>query len=773
MSARRLRATIASGDPLDVRHFHVSAGPSAPFEATVTCVSENHDIDLEAVVGQAGSFSIQWDGGEPRTFSGVVRSFEQTAAEDRGLSTYRMTLVPKIWLLSQRRNHRMFQRRSDVGIVIALLGEWGISPRLALSGSYKKRKYRVQYGETDLDFMSRLLEDAGVTWFSDPASSDVVLSDAPQAGPARAPLPFREHPTTADREHATAIRVGRQVRPGKVAIRDHDYRRPPAFRLLAAAGAGGGVEAQLESFSYEPGAFLVESDKGESTPFADDKGKFRADEGEGAALAERRLSAARAGARTVSFDTNVLDVGPGSVVSFLDHPRTDLGPGKCFLVTASEMRGDVNGEWSHTCQAVSADSPYCPPRVTPRPTARGVESATVVGPPGEEIHTDEHGRVRVHFHWDRESRMDDSSSCWIHVSQPWSGTGYGGTNLPRVGQEVIVDFLGGDPDRPVIVGRVYTSLQKPPYKLPENRTQSGWKSSSTGGEGGYNEVMFEDAAGRELFRMQAERDLDKLVKRDESARIGNDHTEQVGRDESLTVGRDRARRVGHDEALQIGNDQTAEVGNDQTVTVARDQTVTVGDDQSVIVQHDGARLVGNDETITVGNNRSQSVGANESLVVGLNLSENVGGDRSVKIGKDLREKIGDDRKVEVGGDLSEKIARSKTETVGRLSNEAVALSKSVSVGMAYDLTVGGDMTARVSGSATEEVSAKKTVTVGEKITITCEKSVVTIDKEGQITITGNDVTVDGSGKIHVRARGDVFIQSDAKVNVKSGQVNMN
>src|SRR5262249_42052966 len=157
------------------------------------------------------------------------------------------------------------------------------------------------------------------------------------------------------------------------------------------------------------------------------------------------------------------------------------------LVVESQIDGVLDRSFSHHVEARSADRPYHPPIVTPRPKVNGVESATVVGPPGEEIHTDEFGRVRVQFHWDREGKLDDNSSCWIHSSQPWGGAGYGGVNLPRVGQEVLVDFLGGDPDRPVIVGRVYTNLQKVPYKLPANKTQSGWKSNSTNNTGGYNE----------------------------------------------------------------------------------------------------------------------------------------------------------------------------------------------------------------------------------------------------------------------------------------------
>jgi type VI secretion system secreted protein VgrG len=224
------------------------------------------------------------------------------------------------------------------------------------------------------------------------------------------------------------------------------------------------------------------------------------------------------------------------VMSMTGHPHDALGDGKALLIVESSLNGTQSGEWGHHCEARGTEVPFRPEVVTPKPSVNGVESATVVGQKGEEIHTDEFGRVRVHFHWDRESKMDENSSCWIHVSQAWGGAGYGGSNLPRVGQEVLVDFLGGDPDRPVIVGRVYTNLQKTPYKLPANKTQSGLKSNSTGGGGGYNEVMFEDAEGKELVNIQAQRDLTKLVKRDATHTVKNNQTTTVWKSDSLLVG---------------------------------------------------------------------------------------------------------------------------------------------------------------------------------------------------------------------------------------------
>ncbi|MGK3967641.1 type VI secretion system Vgr family protein [Sorangium sp. So ce118] len=572
----RAEAQIASGDMLDVRRFQVTERMSSLFEVQVVAVSDNPDIDFEAVIGQPMTFTAHAN--RTRIWSGLCSHLQQVAVEERHLSTYELTLVPRLWLATQRRNHRMFQHKSEVDIALQLLGEWGISPTRRLASEYKKRKYRVQYGESDYTFISRMLEDAGVSFYFDSGGeSRLVLDDRPQANAARVPIAYREHPTDADREHVTKVVVGRRLRPGKYTVRDHDHRRPANYKLLATAAGAGSVEEQLERFHYVPGAFLFESQKGESSPTADEQGKYRADELEGEALAQRRLEAKRASAREIGFKTNVIDPVPGAVLSFLEHPKSELGPDKKLLILESQLSGEVPGVWEHSCVAVSADAPYRPPLRTRKPRAQGVESATVVGPPGEEIHVDEFGRVRVHFHWDRESKMNNDSSCWIHVSQPWGGAGFGGTNLPRIGQEVIVDFLGGDPDRPIIVGRVYTNLQKTPYSLPANKTQSGWKSSSSPSTDGYNEIMFEDKAGSELVRMQAEKDLHKLVKNDQETTIGRDRTTGIGNNEDVTVGNNATKSVMNSLREMVGMIRARAVGIDETVQIGRNQTINVGE----------------------------------------------------------------------------------------------------------------------------------------------------------------------------------------------------
>jgi type VI secretion system secreted protein VgrG len=589
LGGKNLEVEVGSGDTLDVRQFAVHERLSSLFQINLVAVSDNPSIDFDAVVGQPARFSMA-AGRHDRSWSGVCNHFEQVRVEPTGLSTYQFSIVPILWLLTQRKNHRMFQQISELDIVVKLLGEWGIEPVLRVDkGAYKKRKYRVQYGESDFTFMSRMLEDVGITFYfeAEGGETKLVLSDAPQANPKREPaLTFVDDTSMVKNvalEFVTSVRMGQRVRPGKYTMRDHDYRKPPTYKLMSSASKGLPVEEKLERFQYTPGAFLFGADAGEATPHADDKGKTRSDEKEAAVLAQKRLDAKRGSARVATFETNAYDLAPGVVVGISGHPHAALGDGKSFLVVEASLSGTDRGEWSEHCEVRGTEIPFRPELKTPKPNVNGVESATVVGPPGEEIHVDEFGRVRVHFHWDRESKMDDSSSCWIHVSQPWGGAGYGGTNLPRVGQEVLVDFLGGDPDRPVIVGRVYTALQKTPYKLPENKTQSGWKSNSTGGGGGYNEIMFEDAGGRELLNIQAEKDLKKLVKNDESVSIGNDRTKSVGHDDTHTVGNDRSRVVGNNEAVTIGVNQTITIGSNHTTTVGANQTTSVGGDQRVTV----------------------------------------------------------------------------------------------------------------------------------------------------------------------------------------------
>jgi len=733
-----LSLRVDSGEPFDVREFNVRERMSTLFEIVLEVTSPNPNVDFESIVGQRASFRIRDDlhtGTPERFWTGICRHIEQVAVEPSGLSTYRLVLVPTLWLATQRRNHRIFQQITEPDIVLKLLGEWYIQPDLRLTSNYKKREYRVQYAESDFAFLSRMLEDAGISFFFEQGGEEtrLVLTDAPQKAEARKnKIAFRDNPMQASAEHITKVRIGQQVRPGRYTMQDVDYRRAPSHQPKASAEMHGvDVESRLEQFHYAPGAFLFGTDKGEGTPVADDRGKSRTDDREGEALVRKRLEAERADAKVCTFETNVLDLAPGIVMSVLDHPRAELGEDRRWLVVASEQRGTYGGEYTHTCEIRSADVAYRPQVETSKPRISGVESATVVGPAGEEIHTDEFGRVRVHFHWDRESRMDESSSCWLPVSHPWAGHGFGMINLPRIGQEVLGDFLGGDPDRPMITGRVYTALQPVPYGLPGNKTQSGWKSESSKGGAGFNEIRFEDKKGDEQVYIQAEKNLDKLVKNDETITIGHDRTETVKHDESVTIQHDRVKLVVHDETVTVGHDRTRFVKHDESITVDNDRTRFVGVNETLTVGKNRTRAVGNDETVQIANNRSKKVGKNETEKVGMSRSRFVGVNETVKVGKSQNIKVGGSRSVKVGKSDSEK----------------VTLSKSVMVGLSHSTLVGGMMSTTVGLMSTEMVGLMKTVTVGKKLEIKCGKSKIVMEKSGKITIEGTEIAI--NGKKHV------------------------
>ncbi|WP_441287330.1 type VI secretion system Vgr family protein [Sorangium sp. KYC3313] len=571
---------------LSVRRVVVQEAVSELFSVSVWARSRLSDLELESLVGQSASLQIQPDAAHlhwlnSRLWQGVCSHVEQVQAEPTGLSTYYLRIVPRLWLLTQRRGHRIYQHLSIPDIVDALLGEWAIEPAWKIDrGAYPRLEYRVQHGESDHAFLSRLLEEAGIAYtFPDRgADTKLTLSDKLEAEPLRPgpPLPYVDNPLeTAEREFVTRVRLGHEVRPGASTIRGHDFRKP-SFALTGEAPAAPAPEAKYEQYRYEPGAFLAAS-AGGGAPIGDAKGVYRHDPKHGADLSTRVLAAMRADKRGVLFEANVIDLYPGRVFAVDQHPHPELGKGP-LMAAELEIVASLGEPWSVRGRALFADPtvPYRPARKTPRPVAPGLQSATVVGPPGAEIHTDELGRVRVQFPWDREGKLDDNSSCWMRVSQGWAGAGFGMFMLPRVGQEVLVAFLDGDPDLPIVAGRAFNGRELVPYKLPDHKTVSTWKSSSSPGGEGYNEIKFEDQAGQELVYMQAQRDRNQLVKRDEVERTARHKRSTVGGDEHLVVKGARKQLVHGGDHVHVKLDQRTAVDGSVSLTVAVNRDERVG-----------------------------------------------------------------------------------------------------------------------------------------------------------------------------------------------------
>ena len=656
---------FASGDAsLSVRNFCVDEGLNGHFTVAVTARSPDPDLPLADFVGREAAFVLTGAIERRRRWTGLCSRMEQTRVEPNGLSTYELTLVPRLWLLTQRRNHRIFQHQSIPDILDALLAEWGIEPRWSVNReAYPGLELRIQYGETDYAFLSRLVEEAGISFFfldDLDQGSLLVFNDRPHANdPRAARLPFVDAPAAAQSgriEYVTAVRVSDEVRPGKHVIRDFDFRRP-AHRLFGDVGGAGDIEAALEQYHYLPGAALAETGQPGDTPVGDDKGVGRHADATGQRLAERYFQSHRLQKRNVHFQTNAFDLAPGVVFALEHHPRADLGPDRALLVAQTRFQGTVGEEWSLSVKALFADQAYYPPHLTLKPRIDGVQSAVVVGPDGQEIHTDEYGRVRVQFHWDREGEFNDDSFVWVRVSQGWAGGGYGMISLPRVGHEVLVQFMDGDPDSPVVVGRAFNAATTAPYALPDHKTVSTWRSASSPGADGFNELKMEDKKGQELLYLQAEKDHAKLVKNDEVSLIGNDRTKLVEHDEMSSIKNDRVKVVQHDERVLVQNDRTGLVGNDEHLAVGRDRVAQIKKNETLAVGKNHATQVGKSASLAVAETRAAHIGKSDQTSVGESQSVTVGQSRSTTVGVNYSTLVGSRYSVMIGNGLGGQLVR--------------------------------------------------------------------------------------------------------------------
>ena len=599
-----LELSFESGeDTLGVRRFSVHESVSSLFDVSIVARSPNEDIDLESIVGKSAGFLLVDQVLTARAWTGIVAEMEQIRAEAPtaagiGLSTYFIRIVPVMWLLTQRKNNRIFQKQTIPQIVEKILGEYGIKPKPKLAEPHPEHEYRVQYGETDFAFVSRLLEEEGISYYFGQKGSDkgitseLVLTDRPQTGDARPPIVCTDNPNEAGaNEYVTNLHVSHRVRPGRATHRDYDFEKPD-YLLLGNSEKAKAPEDLYEQYVYEHGIFTEEK-----------PGKTRAD---------IHLESRRRDKRSVTFHSNVFGLSPGTLFSLLDHPRPDLTPDKKLLVIEASLEGTATTEWNLSGHAVFTDVPYRPAQATPRPVIHGLQSAIVVGPKGEEIHTDEHGRVRVQFHWDREGKFDDKSSLWLRVSHGWAGAAYGMFALPRVGHEVLVAFWEGNPDEPVVVGRAYNQKVRVPYKLPDEKTKSTWRTDSSPNSNGFNEIMFEDKAGRELVYIQAQKDLSKLVKNNESERTGANRTVIVGANRSSVVGANDATLVGAKYSVAMVS--------------PKDLKILKGQDPDVTPTTTMIEMVDNKITLTTGKATIEIDGANILLKADGDINLRAGGD---------------------------------------------------------------------------------------------------------------------------------------------------
>ena len=581
---------------LQVLEFTGREAVSQPYRFELELVSERPDLDLESLLQRPAFLAFTADG------AGIHGQIHRTAQGESGkrLTRYRLAIVPRLAYLAHRTNQRIFQHRSVPQIIATVLEEHGI---LAGDGHrfdlgpviYPERDYCVQYDETDLHFIQRLCEEEGIHYHfqHSRAGHVLVFGDDQTVFPTLAPVAYQQDSgLVADEPVVKRFGVRVETRTNRVTRRDYDFEKP---RLSLEAAARGDTQPDLEDYDY-PGRFV--------------------DRERGKHLARRTLERHRHDFELADGESDQPLLLSGHFLPLEAHPRGDwnqlwlltevlhegkqpqvleesvtdlsaspaLTPSPLWAEERASANTDFHQGYRNRFTATPWAVPYRPPLAHPKPRILGSQSAVVTGPPGEEIHCDEYGRVKVQFFWDRQGQGDDKTSCWLRVSSSWAGDQYGGIAIPRVGMEVLVTFLEGDPDQPLVTGCLYHKEHQVPYDLPANKTRTVFKTLSSPGGGGYNELRIEDRKGAEQIYIHAQRDWDENIEHDQKIRVGHERHDTVEAnsysefraEEHRTTHADRKTEIRANDHLTVGNNHHLKIGTGQFVEAGNEIHLSSG-----------------------------------------------------------------------------------------------------------------------------------------------------------------------------------------------------
>ncbi|QBE66703.1 type VI secretion system Vgr family protein [Pseudoduganella lutea] len=631
--------TVASSlgpDALLFRRAHCSEGLGRLFELRVMLASARADIATADVLGKELAITLELEEGGKRHFHGIVTRFAYLGWRD-GMPAWEAVVHPALWLLTRSSDCRIFQEKTTLDIVKAVCGDGAYGGLVKidagkLSSTPAKREFCVQYRESDFEFVSRLLEEEGIYYYfrHDAGGHTMVLADsygahATAAGYATLPFWDEQEGRRSPEKSVTRMWPAGAVQSAEYALNDYDFEQPAAVRsgglLVKSAIAAPFIGQRFRQYDYP--------------------GRYKA-VGAGEERARARMEALHGQGEQVDGATNARGIGAGTLFKLAEHPRADQN--REFLVTATEIEFSTNAyasngggggeaafEFGCAFKAVGKEHSYRPPRIARKPFMHGPQTAIVVGKAGEEVWTDKHGRIKVQFHWERDRKDNETSSCWVRVQQGWAGKGWGAMFIPRIGMEVVVSFLEGDPDQPLVTGCVYNADTIPPYELPANQTRSTIKTNSSKGGGGYNELRFEDKKGAEELYIQAEKDCNRVVKNNDTLKVGFEKKDKG------------------DQTVAIFNDQSIDVGHDRKLHVVNDETIAIDNDQSIDVKHDRKRHVANDETIAIDNNLASTIKGDEQRTVNKNQTVKVDADQKVDVGKTIVVEAGTSIELKVGG----------------------------------------------------------------------------------------------------------------------------
>lgn len=589
---------------LRVRHLSGTERLGQCFEYALTLYSEKSDVEAEKLLGHHASVRLRCGEQPERYFDGIVCQFDTTGRQG-GYWTYRMVLRPWLWLLSRNSDCRVFQRATTLDIFHSILEGYSDKElENRLTYTQKPREYCVQYRESDLAFVSRLFEEDGVYYYFKHANGrhTLVLADSSNAHEPISGYEKLGLRRSDDEKSAKPMvyrwRTAKRIQAGIYTHTDYDFTKPNATLLSQRSDPQEHTNAEAELFDY-PGLY--------------------SEVATGTDLAAVRMEQIVAAYSVSEGSCDAAGLSAGALFSLTASLRD--ADNHEYLVTSASYDADSGGfetgsheasSFGMAMSAIDSTITFRPPRRTPAPVIVGAQTATVVGPKGNEIWTDKYGRVKVQFHWDRRGKHNEDSSCFVRVAQPWTGSKWGAQFVPRVGQEVTVEFLEGTPDRPLITGMVYNANNPPPFALPSKQTQSGFKTQSTpkGSESDYNELRFDDDKGHEEIHVQAQRDLTMMVKHDSAAEIGHDASWHVKNNVSVSVA-----EGDHDTTVAKGA-MRAEVKESLYGVTAKEVAVSASDAITLRVGDVSIRLDKTSITLTVDKNAEIKLDLADLSIVG-------------------------------------------------------------------------------------------------------------------------------------------------------------
>ncbi|MET3654748.1 type VI secretion system Vgr family protein [Dyella japonica] len=597
----------------DVVSFELREALSEPFVLTLDLASADPAVDFGAVLDQPYLFTLWRDEEAVRYVHGVVSSFEQGTTGHRR-TRYRAVVEPLLARAGLRSDWRIFQQQTVPQILQTVLKRSGIlDTEQALTQEHLPREYCVQPGETDLDFFQRLSAEEGLYYAFDHTAQghrlvqgDLLYTHGVIQG---GPVTYNATPGGDQAEPCLrSFRYTEQVRTASQTQKDYTFKHPQYGQSHTSDGNNLDHQARdYERYDYP--------------------GRYKRDEA-GKPFTQTRLLALRRDARLATVEGDDARLVPGFAFDLDGHPREDWNTGWRTVrmvhtgtqsTSQEEDAADATvGTHYHFEAQIIPDRVEWKAPLYPKPRIDGPQMATVVGPKNEEIFTDNYGRVKVQFPWDREGQNDEHSSCWMRVSQNWAGAAWGHMAIPRIGQEVIVSYVDGDPDQPIITGRTYPATNPPPYDLPRHKTRMTIKSQTHKGKG-FNELRFEDEKDQEEIYVHAQKDQNIVVNHDETTRVGHDRKENVEHDETISIGHDRTESVGNDEQVTIGKDRRHQIGQDAVLTIERNHTISVGKDR----------------VETVGNHRKDQTTANHLIDVGGHVEQTVQGHHKLTAGQSI------------------------------------------------------------------------------------------------------------------------------------------